>query len=201
MQSELIFKTFTELLNTPHKKAALLRYAEKQLVRRRIGGRTLTAEDVISELMTKLAYGERLWDPASEPNLYRILFLMIKSYVLNVYDKERKSARPAFDGMDDEEYEEYYFEYIDTNCISKQDDVWKDFTSGDRMLTIYLSRLDNDDECGLVLMGLNDGQSRREIADDLCVSVQKVNSIIDRVRKKLHPLELLRKKQVKEGTA
>ncbi|MGB8319106.1 MAG: hypothetical protein WCE54_13320 [Ignavibacteriaceae bacterium] len=184
-ESELIIKEFAEVFKynqALYKK--WIRYSEKLLNNyfNGRGARHYKPDDVVSEILIKLIDGKRKWDMKKLPEIHRLMCMLIKSFVHNLYVKEKKMINFGNFHKDDEEKVE---KLEAMNCISLEM-IEKEYDMREAMKVCYeIMEEDDDEECLKVMELLRYEYRNPEIADKLKMQKNQVENTKKRLRSKL----------------
>lgn len=145
--------------------------------------RTATANDVVSEVFTKVLTGKRKWDKNKFPQIDNFLRMAILSYIRN--EAKRKDVVSKSETLNNEEYDwegdpSYYRKCIEEDLRNKL------FPAESKLLIEKFIKEFNKDELAvkilcLVLKGID---SQIEIAKRLNVDIKEVYKAYKRIRRK-----------------
>jgi len=129
----------------------------------------LEQEDIAMIAIEKVYTGERKWDPANDPDLFKYLTGVCNSIISN----QTSSVQAKETSL--------------TNITEQQQPEADDYTIEE----MYCERLDReiaaamrgDPECLMVYKALKDGERPREIAEEYAISVESVRNAQKRIRR------------------
>lgn len=183
--SELIIKKFTEvILHNPKLLNKWVKYAERLLTKyfNGKGARHFKPKDVVYEILIKLIEGKRKWDMKKVPEIDKLMCMLIKSFVYNLYSKEKKFINFGNFHKDDEEK----INMLEAqNCISLEK-IEKEYDMREAMKLCYeIMEEDGDQNCLKVMELLRYEYKNPEIGDKLNLPTREVENIMRRLRNKL----------------
>lgn len=134
------------------------------------------ARDVVQEAIRLVFTGERQWDPERDPDLQRYLaHSVIRSLVNNLATRSAHAQRDAAGFPED---------VLDASKILP-DDVLASDECIEAFREIGSGCVANDERLETVMMGLEDGMARDEIASLLSIEVKEVYTLTRKLRRRL----------------
>jgi RNA polymerase sigma factor (sigma-70 family) len=148
-------------------------------------GRAYKAEDIVQEVIVKVIEGKRKWDFAELPDLSQFMLMNIKSFIHNLYKKERHHDYiediTCYD--DDGEMETITIQ----GCISPENIAINYELMEGVKLSYDKLEADEEYECLKVLELMRFEYKNSEIAEELEIRTSDVVNIKKRIRNKLKP--------------
>jgi RNA polymerase sigma factor (sigma-70 family) len=160
-----------------------LQYADR-LLKFKTGGRfarCYTAEDIVYEIISKTLTGVIKWDTGRVPSLNTFMFYQVKSSIANIYKKENNLVHIYNEEEGDEEEYRDLTEYL--NPVKKED--FENRMDAEEVIGECRKELDGDDEAGIVFEEILKGNFNREISRDYGLSINRVETIKTRIKRKL----------------
>lgn len=160
----------------------------------RFGGREMvvgkTAEDVVSDTITKIYAGERRWDPQKIPDLTDFLFMVIKSEIRNlIKDPENRDTieGDAPVSLIEGESRTFISEALSSLSYPNQQLLEKECEEmADDFLTGFLEYIEDDKELTAIMQCVLDGKTKKqEIAEALGLDVDVIYNAWKRMQRKV----------------
>ena len=166
---------------------AWLEQADK-LIKIKLNGRAsqpYSAADIVNEIISKVIDDVRAWDMERVPDINKFMYMQIRSVVDNKYRKERKIVSGekfnpddgSFSVIDDMELK------LELSEIYKQQDIREAFTC-------CYNEIEKDTEMGVVFLSWREGNDSQEIAEEFGLTVNQVEAIKQKIRRRLKKLNL-----------
>jgi DNA-directed RNA polymerase specialized sigma24 family protein len=140
--------------------------------------RLYSPEDIVDELIVKLATGERHWDSAKYPIFHVYFYMLIKSQIDNLIGTELHCV-----DLDEELYQQFASELFEDSFQHLLS-----YHRTDELMEQCVNCLNHDVYVILIFLYLTDGMKNHEIALALQVSISFVENAKKRIQRALHPL-------------
>lgn len=161
-------------VNEPERVKKWLELAQKFInIYYKGANKTITAEDIISDIIVKVADEDRKWNGFTYEKADAYMYNTIQSHARNLAKKEtREVVVEDSHGVNEEEETDF----ITDNDILTLEEI---LISEDRreLLKIIYTEIEKDTDMGLVFLCMKQQMENREIAADLNIEVKEVVNI------------------------
>lgn len=138
-----------------------------------------TAEDIVQELIEKILSGERNWDPETVPDFNKFMYTNIRSIV-----EGKLKSRQIVETVDNyypEKEKSRVKKILPRGLTADNPDIYNEIDNYDKIGKCY-DKLLEDEDAALVFLYWKDGNTSKEIAENLGISVIEVERIKKRIR-------------------
>ena len=164
-----------------------LEHADK-FIKIKLNGRAsqpYSAADIVNEIIEKVIDGVRTWDMDRILDINKFMYVQIRGVVDNKYKKERNIVSKekfnpedgSFSDIDEIELR------LELSEIYKQQDILESFT-------LCYNEIEKDTEMGVVFLAWIDGKGSKEIAEEFGLTVNQVEALKQKIRRKFKKLNL-----------
>ncbi len=142
-----------------------------------------TAEDIVQELIEKILFGERNWNPETVPDFNKFVYQCIQSIV----EGKLKSRRivETVDNYYPEKEDSRVKKILPRGLTANNPEICNDINTYDKIEKCY-NKLLEDEDAALVFLEWREDKTSKEIASSLGIEVQEVERIKKRIRYKLN---------------
>ncbi len=130
-----------------------------------------TAEDIVQELIEKILSGERNWDPETVPDFNKFMYTNIRSIVEGKL-KSRQIVETVANYYPEKEKSRVK-KILPRGLTADNPDIYNEIDNYDKIGKCY-DKLLEDEDAALVFLYWKDGNTSKEIAENLGISVIEV---------------------------
>jgi RNA polymerase sigma factor (sigma-70 family) len=141
-----------------------------------------TAEDIIQEMIIKILGNVRAYDPNNYEDFDKFVYLTIRSIVENKVGS-RKKIVPSEKIIQTKDGDEFINKY-EKSYKTRPDQIMKDYEINEKLEYCY-NKLMDDTEAALVFLEWKEGNTSKDIAEALGMSIKEVEAAKKRIRYRL----------------
>lgn len=137
------------------------------------------AEDLVSDAITAVYTGRVTWNPEKHPDLLKFLMDLVRRRSGQLVELEEHKTRTFPEGVDGEQDGR-----LETTVQQTGPGPRDQIDLREQVQAIWDCVKEEEEDLGLVLLGLSEGMKPAEIAKDLVLPVKDVSRLVEKLRRR-----------------